>query len=70
VSGWISVSERLPDEDEEVLVWCSEAERFDVVWQKYIDVAWQHNGTWYNNQFTYPEVSHWQPLPEPPKVEG
>lgn len=58
-SNWVSVKDRLPDEDENVLTY--EARPFyDVVYvNRLID---KKNGEW-----LYDGVTHWMPLPELPK---
>lgn len=61
-SGWISVKDRLPEEDGEVL-----ASLFG-----YVYMCWFLAAT---NQFETPsgrvwdvgDVTHWMPIPEPPK---
>lgn len=60
MTSWIAVTERLPDDDELVLVALSDGE----VWTGYHDAdAWMDNvtGSAMNGQ-----VTHWQSLPEPP----
>jgi hypothetical protein len=59
--GWISVSDHLPPNDEPVLAWgCG-----------FIEIGWydQEDKLWYTDDFTYDknDVTHWTPLPEPPK---
>ena len=54
---WISVTERLPEKHEWVLV----KSKFVKMKTDFISNA----GHWY----TTPAVTHWMPLPEPPKVE-
>lgn len=72
VEEWISVKEMLPEVFDEVLV-------YDAIGDNHISIAWREtkprkNGIvdWYwNSQMAYPEdlthVTHWMPLPEPPK---
>ncbi len=61
MSEWISVSERLPDEDTPVLV-------VVVIGCEYeYEVAWQHNSFWFNGYDLHAEVTHWQTLPPPPE---
>jgi hypothetical protein len=57
---WISVSERYPEEDEDVLVFSTDG----------IHVAsLDEDGTWYPSHgdgWDFPGVTHWMPLPAPP----
>ena len=57
---WISVEERLPLEGEDVLVW--EARGF-----AFVDN--QRNGKWVICDDVIGAITHWMPLPEPPKEE-
>ncbi len=58
---WIPVTERLPDDDSFVLVWCNGAVRPSIAryWKR---GSFEHAslGMFLNN------VTHWQPLPEKP----
>ncbi len=73
-SGWIPVSERLPDADVDVLVtvYFKENEAKHKPF-RYIDVANQCNGEWYRLSgickiwIDRYEVIAWRPLPEPMK---
>ena len=77
VREWISVKDRLPDKDGCYIVtacdeWCScgegiwydtvviEAEHYKGEW------SWNENGTEYDITDL---VTHWQPMPQPPKGE-
>lgn len=53
---WIPVTERLPREEETVLTWGN---------QETILLDWRHDNKW----CCFGEVTHWMPLPEPPKEE-
>ena len=56
---WISVEERLPEEETSVLI-CG--------WG-YVDIGWIIDGGWrseYINDYSADEITHWMPLPEPP----
>ena len=66
VQEWISVTERLPEKGEEVLV-------FDTR-ENWTGFAWlRPDETWTALGFDFPldlgEVTHWMPLPQPPKGE-
>lgn len=61
---WISVDERLPEEDCQVLVTVKCLSDGDLL----VDTAWLIGGKWIDeNGDEYDEwgVTHWQPLPEP-----
>ena len=61
---WISVKERLPEVGEDVLAYLGEG-IFGICWLLK-DGYWETR-----DSFLYPDdVTHWQPLPEPPKEEG
>ncbi|MCY1346668.1 hypothetical protein D9M68_138930 [compost metagenome] len=54
---WVSVSERLPAEDELVLAFDGESAL----------IAWQHNSFWFGRTWSDSVlVTHWMPLPAPP----
>ena len=61
-SEWISVAERLPENDVRVLVYInSERSYTKIDTDRMVDgkfVRW------------YKDVTHWMPLPEPPKMKG
>ena len=57
---WIPVSERLPEEEKVVLCHC----RANIIETlAYYDGLWQG----YNGSYMKGFVTHWMPLPEPPK---
>ena len=58
---WISVEERLPAEDVRVLVWLRKDHKTTYT---RIDTDRRLNGVWVR---WYESVTHWMPLPEPPK---
>ena len=60
---WISVEERLPAEDVRVLVWLRKDHKTTYT---RIDTDRRLNGVWVR---WYESVTHWMPLPEPPKGE-
>ena len=71
MSEWISIDERLPDNQETVLVWCYDEPM----------LAWNANsGRWLKIQACQSydrghdsllnHVTHWQALPAPPEIIG
>ena len=63
---WISVDDRLPEAGKLVLcIW----ERGDDK-QNYGFGRYQAHDVWYVSNEGMPCVTHWMPLPEPPKMKG
>ena len=63
---WISVKDRLPEHNVLVLcVWLDGRDRK----QNRGFATYQQHGVWYVSNEGMPEVTHWMPLPEPPKEE-
>ena len=60
ISEWISVNDRLPEEDVPVLVWGSQGFAF---------VDQRENGKWQIGTPHHANITHWMLLPEPPKEE-
>ena len=59
--GWISVNERLPKEQQEVLVCADSGETQETaIW-----TGFRWNVTWNHQEII--NVTHWMPLPESPK---
>ncbi len=67
---WISVDERLPEESGYFLVYISrESEGFRVNAYYYCeDEMWENGDTMASSE--YFGITHWMPLPEPPKMKG
>lgn len=67
VGGWISVKDRLPEESGKVLVYCKDgymsAVHYSAKHQQFnnFDACAKRDEVW--------DVTHWMPLPEPPKEE-
>lgn len=61
---WISVKERLPEDDEHYLVWCSDNNSCELA-------LYFGDGEWLTEDLENITrvVTHWMPLPEPPKME-
>ena len=64
---WIPVTERLPDAGDRVLCYCR-ANIYEVMKMR-TDGAWVHNDKVYDSAYMSGFVTHWMPLPEPPKEE-
>lgn len=71
VPRWISVEERLPEDCKHVLVFMRR--NFIVGWSIdywHIDTDWLDDGNWSKHPAGgYYNITHWMPLPEPPKEE-
>ena len=66
VQEWISVDDRLPEKGEEVLVFDTRENWTGFAWLR-PDETWTALG--FDFPFDLGEVTHWMPLPEPPKGE-
>ena len=56
-ANWIPVAERLPEEDTPVLTFRANG----------MEIEFQWNGKWDYDEMTPFHVTHWMPLPKPPK---
>jgi len=65
-SKWIPVTERLPEEEEVVLVWGGASVYTAKRHNKYGGLMWWK----LNSKQHYCNPTHWMPLPEPPESEG
>jgi hypothetical protein len=65
---WISVKDRLPKEEQEVLIGWFQVTASNKQYFAH-DVA-IFNQNEFSGWRKYPEVTHWMPLPNPPKEEG
>lgn len=59
--GWISVKDRLPDTDGEVLVYDFCIGCFVLSCRK---------KEWAQLSVLHPRITHWRELPEPPRMDG
>ena len=59
-SGWISVKDRLPDTDREVLVYDLD---FGCFVLSYRGMEWE------DIPVIHPHITHWRELPKPPRME-
>ena len=64
VQQWIPITERLPDEYVSVLVCIPSEQPLPIVKEAYLA-----NGVWSTKMWIYhkSDVTHWMPMPEPPK---
>lgn len=63
MSEWISVEDRLPERDSEVICRSNkEGNRIFIGYLGYRSGAWMEDGSMHIG-----EVTHWMPLPPPPK---
>ena len=66
VQEWISVDDRLPEDDSDVLAYSRNGEEGRIYPANYA------KGVWFDCIFTTPATdttTHWMPLPQPPKGE-
>jgi hypothetical protein len=67
VGGWVSVKDRKPDNGQDVLAYIDDYEESRITACNY------DNGVWYdcvmNCKIVIPNITHWMPLPEPPKED-
>ncbi len=76
MSEWIKVTDRLPEDFVDVLVYCIDKQGFTYeVGEKYCAIdrycKWQDGSpsSFRTTAFGYGEVTHWMPLPLPAKDE-
>ena len=79
-SEWISVEERLPDAIDSYIVVVKQKYEGEAEWEYdtdvasfvfcdgYIDGVWDTYNDWKEGQECH--ITHWMPLPEPPKMKG
>ena len=64
VQEWISVDDRLPENGKDGVL-------IGLRWGE-VDIGWCEDSSWcseFVNEYEDGEVTHWMPLPEPPKGE-
>ena len=62
---WISVKERLP-EDEDCVLFVSKNEIYICIWFNHWDSVSGNMAGCYDKQVKISDITHWMPLPEPP----
>ena len=63
MSEWISVKDRFPKENEEVLAFAG-----FIFYAKYVHPLYPHGFFDLIEELIYQNVTHWMPLPNPPEV--
>lgn len=63
VQEWVPVTERLPEESGEYLTYCGEYDGICILYCEVLKTQIKWRTKW-------KEVTHWQPLPEPPKGDN
>lgn len=66
MSEWISVEERLPEQSVEVLVY-DFVDSMDVMFLEVDDDGYRFWADDNGYEYSIHDVTHWMPLPEPPK---
>lgn len=70
MSEWISVEDRLPEYDEEVLIFDGRISAAIYTPRDNECDGFMGEGLdSYGNAYFYDDVTHWMPLPEPPKED-
>lgn len=67
MNHWISVKKILPQDDRAVLVYCPERKNIYCAFYESANRTWGHFGGL--NRILEHDVTHWMPLPWPPKEE-
>lgn len=72
---WISVEERLPESEGDFLVWNKEQKRTEIRFfyrlpPNYPVESHPEIREYFGNFKDYKRITHWMPLPEPPKMKG
>ena len=65
---WVPVTEKLPKDDTEVIVSCTDDSGDDEF--SYVTTGWHYKGLWVVNNDRCYFVRAWQPLPETPWEGG
>lgn len=68
MSEWISVKERIPDDDQRVLG--TDGEKHEIVCCINSDCEWVGATSEYGYLMSLREVAYWMPLPNPPNLQN
>jgi hypothetical protein len=66
VQEWISVKDGLPEKNRKAVLIALRWEETDIGWYDKDDKCWQSE---FINSYDDGDVTHWMPLPQPPKGE-
>lgn len=66
VQEWIPVKDRLPDKNIKAVLIALHCEETDIGWYDKDNKCWQSE---FVNSYDDGEVTHWMPIPQPPKGE-
>lgn len=69
INQWISVEERMPEPDTSVLVSVPDYDSSRRILVAMYDDFWGWRGQWDGAISMRTQITHWMPLPEPPKEE-
>ena len=72
MSEWISVKDKLPEDREKVLIFRKLDKEMHIARFNYKYACWFPADSDFNGScgyYNFSTVTHWQPLPEPPKGE-
>ena len=67
---WISVDERLPEEDDDYIVNLHYPHGINIATKRSYSKKRKWYGVSVNHWYTEVNVTHWMPLPEAPKMKG
>ena len=72
---WISVDERLPETEGDYLVWNKEQKKIEIRFfyrlpPNYPVEDHPEIREYFGNVSDYKKITHWMPLPQPPKMKG
>lgn len=74
MSEWISVKDKLPENNVTVLAYCEKTKKYfigNAIYRCFSDgVYWRHEGARGAMYTVTSKVTHWMPLPEPPEEES
>lgn len=69
MNNWISVKDRMPEMHQRVITWTTDNDGMRTVWMAHWNGygAGKRGGFLVSGGYRDKDVTHWMPLPEPPK---